>query len=353
VRAVAIAVGVALVAALTAVVAAAAIGLGGGKPAAEEKSGTLPAATAKVARRTLVDAATVDGKIVYGGTAPLVSAARGTATWLAPVGAVVTRGEPVLRADERPVPLFYGSVPLFRPLVEKAEGRDVRQLERNLRELGYGGFTADGLFSAATTKAVMRWQRDLDLPETGKIQVGEIIYAAGAVRVARHTVRVGASAAGELMSVTGTKKSVIAEAQVGEDAWAEPGTKVTVVLPEGPTVAGTVKGVAPAASSSDGDGTGEDDGQSTIRVTVEVRDQDRLSDRADAPVAVRYVLRQRKNVLTVPVAALLALAEGGYGLEVVDGGSTRVVAVELGLVSGGQVEVTGDVEAGMTVGMPA
>ena len=70
-------------------------------------------------------------------------------------------------------------------------------------------------------------------------------------------------------------------------------------------------------------------------------------------MTVRYVVRERKDVLAVPVAALLALAEGGYGLEVVEGGSSRIVAVELGLVSDGQVEVTGDVQADMIIGMPA
>jgi hypothetical protein len=58
-------------------------------------------------------------------------------------------------------------------------------------------------------------------------------------------------------------------------------------------------------------------------------------------------------VLTVPAAAPLALAEGGYGVQVVDGDRTRIVAVQTGLFAGGRVEVTGDgLTEGLTVGMP-
>jgi hypothetical protein len=54
------------------------------------------------------------------------------------------------------------------------------------------------------------------------------------------------------------------------------------------------------------------------------------------------------------VAALLALAEGGYGVEVVDGASTRIVAVETGLFAGGQVEVSGGgLAEGTVVGVPS
>jgi hypothetical protein len=60
-----------------------------------------------------------------------------------------------------------------------------------------------------------------------------------------------------------------------------------------------------------------------------------------------------KNVLSVPIEALLALKEGGYGLQVVEGGSTRVIAVEVGMFASGRVEVSGDgVAEGMKVGVP-
>jgi hypothetical protein len=52
-------------------------------------------------------------------------------------------------------------------------------------------------------------------------------------------------------------------------------------------------------------------------------------------------------VLAVPVDAVLALAEGGYALEVVDeAGRTHLVGVELGVFADGMVEVRGDIAAG-------
>jgi hypothetical protein len=71
-------------------------------------------------------------------------------------------------------------------------------------------------------------------------------------------------------------------------------------------------------------------------------------------VDVAFTASQRENVLTVPVAALLALAEGGYGLEVVEGSTSRITAVQTGLFADGQVEVTGQgLDEGTTVGMPS
>ena len=53
-------------------------------------------------------------------------------------------------------------------------------------------------------------------------------------------------------------------------------------------------------------------------------------------------------VLAVPVSGLLALAEGGYGLEVVEpSGAHRLVAVTTGIYAGSQVQIAA---AGIGVG---
>ncbi len=58
------------------------------------------------------------------------------------------------------------------------------------------------------------------------------------------------------------------------------------------------------------------------------------------------------DVVAVPVEALLALAEGGYAVEVQDGNGTRLIAVEAGFYADGLIEVTGDVAPGDMVVVP-
>jgi membrane fusion protein, multidrug efflux system len=54
----------------------------------------------------------------------------------------------------------------------------------------------------------------------------------------------------------------------------------------------------------------------------------------------------------VPVSALLALAEGGYGVEIIDGDNAYIVPVRTGMFAAGRVEISGDaITDGVTVGV--
>jgi hypothetical protein len=59
-----------------------------------------------------------------------------------------------------------------------------------------------------------------------------------------------------------------------------------------------------------------------------------------------------ENALTVPVEAVLALAEGGYAVEVHGAASSHLVGVELGTFADGFVEIAGDVAEGAEVVVP-
>jgi peptidoglycan hydrolase-like protein with peptidoglycan-binding domain len=323
----------------------------------------LPPATAAVTRTTLVETKTVSGTLGYGEEVPVDAAGQGTLTWIAAVGSTVKRGEALFKLDERAVVALYGSVPLYRTLRPGLAGADIRQLEENLAALGYTGFTVDTDYTAATAAAVRAWQTSLGLATTGTVERGQVVFTPGPVRVARHAARIGAttgrSDGGEtVLSYTGTTRQVTIDLKVADQALAVVGGKVTVTIPGGRSVDGTVAAVGTVAAAPEPTpGTSGPSGPTTsdarIPVTVELADQQALGTLEGAPVDVDLVSRRREGVLAVPVAALLALPEGGYGVEIVDGRSTRIVPVQTGLFAAGRVEISGGgIEEGMKVGVP-
>ncbi len=308
-----------------------------------------PAATARVIRETLAQETVLTGRLGYGTQQIFESKAVGTITWLPEPGAVISRGGVLMTADEHPVVALYGSLPIYRPLRAGSEGNDVAQLEDNLRALGHSGFTVDKEFNGATERAVRLWQRSLGLPETGVADASWVTYVDGAIRVAERRARVGSAASGQVFTYTPTTKVVTVDVRVDEMAWATKDAAVTVRLPDGGMVEGIVTAVGNEVSGSDSAAAAD----ATVPVTIALGDQGRLGALERAPVEVRHVSQRREDILTVPVSALLALVEGGYGLEVVSDAQTRIITVQTGLVARGRVEVRGEgLAEGMVVGMP-
>jgi len=328
---------------------AATVGFGGGGGGTAEAS-DLPPKTATVTRQTLVDTDEVDGELGYGDPTGLRGGSGGMVTWLAPEGETIKRGKPALRIDGNPVVVLYGPLPLYRPLSDGVEGPDVKQFEQNLAALGYRGFTVDDEFTGATADAVEEWQEDLGVEETGQVTAALVAYVPGPIRIAGHTTAVGAPAGGEVLKYTGTERLVTIDLPVPDRDLAVVGAAATITLPDGKTAEGKVATVGAVATTP----PGQADADPTVQVTVTVGDGKALGDLQEGPVDVELAAGTREDVLTVPVAALVALAEGGYGVQVVDGDATSYVAVETGLFAGGRVEVTSAALAeGMTVGMPS
>lgn len=315
-------------------------------PAAQPKA-PAAAETAEVRTVDLAERESVSGDLGFGVEKTLTGRRPGTVTKLPAQGAVLDRGAAIYEVDARPVVLFFGELPLYRDVGPGVtDGPDVRLVEQNLRDLGYSGFgTPNEKFTAATEAAIKKWQKKLGVDQTGVVAMGDVLVTTGLVRVATVTAQLGGDGAGPVLDYTGTLRSVTASLSVGQKELAKPGTKVTLTL-DGQRLAGTVASVVPAPAEDSQDPMGGS-ADPTYTATITIDDLTAIGDADAGSVDVEITSGAREGVLAVPVGALLALAEGGYGVELTSG---KLIAVETGLFADGLVEVSGaGLSAGMTV----
>jgi peptidoglycan hydrolase-like protein with peptidoglycan-binding domain len=307
----------------------------------------LPPSTTVITRMTLTQTEQVNGTLGYGATHTVSPSATGTITWLPAVRAVIGRGQALYRIDNKPVPLLFGGLPFYRQLSDGSAGPDVRELEQNLAALGYTGFTVDDSYTAATASAVSAWQADLGVAETGVFDPASVVLAPGKVRIASLAAQLGDRASGPVLAYTGTARTVHIDLDVALQQLVRRGTPAMLKLPAGTTLHGTVTSIGSVISA-------EGNQPATIGVTVAVGDQSALGALDQAPVTVNLISATARDVLTVPVAALVALAGSGYGVQVVTGSSSRYVPVQPGMFADGRVEISGaGLAAGTRVGVAA
>jgi peptidoglycan hydrolase-like protein with peptidoglycan-binding domain len=344
-------------------IAVAAVAAAGTAAALTSGSGPRPAsgpapATADVVRTDLADRTDVDGTLGYSGDYTVAGGGGGRLTWLPDVGATIRRGHRVYGADGHDVPLFYGATPLWRVLRSGvSSGADVRELERNLKALGYGdGMTVDSHFTAATAAAIRAWQDDLGVARTGAVAPGDVVVQPGAIRVKKVDAVLAARPGGRILTATGAEREITVNLPVTQQELAVKGARVTVDLPGDRSTTGHITSVGTVASAADSGGqsqTGQDTQTATVPVYIRL-DHASAAGRLDgAPVTVGFTSGTHKGVLAVPVQALLATAGGRYLVEVVTPTGRRQVPVELGIFADGKVEVSGTgLAAGMKVEVP-
>lgn len=313
-----------------------------------------PAATATVERGTITATDSWDGTLDRGSPFTATSGRSGTVTRLADQGAAVAPGDVLFRIDEQPVTLLSGVVPMYRELAPGASGVDVEQLETSLAALGYGGFPLDDTYTTDTADAVRAWQESLGAAPTGIVGRGDVVFApaGGQVDTLRSAVGDVVAPGRPILDITGTDQVVNLEVDVEDLDRFAVDTPVTVLLPTGGEVAGTVRSTAVVEPAADPMAENGGDTEPIVQVEIALG-ENAPNELVGAPVDVVVGVDERSNVLLVPVNALLALTEGGYGLEVVaDDGTTSIVPVETGLFAEGKVEITSpDIAEGDIVGV--
>ncbi len=326
-----------------------AVAVRGGAPQSAA-SAPPPATTTTVVRTNLATTVLTEGTLGYAPSPPIVNRLDGTYTDLPQVGTTIGFGQGLYRVDNEPVVLMGGSTPAWRPFAPgMTDGPDVTELQSDLIALGdASGLLSypSGRYDTATIDAVERWQRAHELAPNAEIALGEIAFLPEPVLVGAPNTAAGdpASPGDDPYTVTTTRRTVTVPLNANLPP-INPGETVSILLPTNVTTPGTITQIGPdpsPPSSETSSGAGSRSSVTSTIATVSPVDPTATGNGAAVPVQVSLTTQSVNHVLAVSISALLAVAGGGYGVEVVAAsGAHRLVGVTTGLFTGSQVQITG------------
>jgi len=330
-------------------------GVAGATPAAQEPAGTVP-----VQKGKLSSAVSLDGTLTYrarsdGAPFSAIDRATGTYTELPGDGDRVGCGDVFYRVDDEPVLLLCGPVPAYRDLRRGDVGRDVRELNENLRRLGYPAATGDD-FTGRTRAALEALQRARGADVTGELALGAAVFLPEPVRIAGVSGRLGAAAqpGAEVAQATTDTLEVQVSLDAAQQGVVRAGARARITLPGNTSVTGKVDRLGRVAEVPAGQRA--DPADATVPAYLSLDDPAKARGLDRAPVQVEITTKGVDSALNVPVTALLGRSGGGFAVEVVRaGGRHELVAVELGLFdsAGGRVQVDGELREGDQVVVPS
>jgi hypothetical protein len=339
---------------------------------------TVATSLATVERRSLSSQQTENGTLGYAGSYTVINQAGAagegeagggegkggegggaTVTSLPATGQVVQQGQVLYEVQGEPVILLYGATPAYRTMSKGMSGKDVAELNSDLIALGYAtGAAIDEhpeYFGTETKDALKALQEQLGVKETdgvklGRLALGQAVFQTSALRITKVLGTLGGAAhsGSPILEASGTRRQVVVKLDAAEQSSIKPGDHVTITLPNNQTTPGVVSYISKVAKSSSSGGGGkggggEEEGTPTIEVQITPTEARATGTLDQAPVRVAITTGHESNVLAVPVSALVALAEGGYAVEVAEGRSHHLVGVTLGIFdnAAGKVAVSG------------
>jgi len=273
-----------------------------------------------------------------------------TAVSVAP-GDEVSAGSVLYTVALRPVVIAQGAVPAFRAIGLDTEGPDVAQLQGMLAaEQLYSG-SIDGKAGPATVRAIKDWQKRIEVPQTGSVEVGDVIYVPSLpVRVALNSEIIfsGATLTGGEEAVQGLPESpsFIIPATESQAAMMPAGTRVNITSPNNVQWVGQVIGQSSRSETGNIDvKLGGKNGSAICEDTC-----------GQVPVAGKTTLKseivtvEKVSGLIVPSAALVTTADGQVAAISEDGtrvpvtvvASARGMSAVEGIAEGARVRVPGE-----------
>ena len=159
-----------------------------------------------------------------------------------------------------------------------------------------------------------------------------------------------------IYNISSTGIEVVFQIDASDQDMVSLGNEVKVELPSGEKINATISFIdSVVTQGQNGD---------FIEVKLDISSSEEFKVYDQAPVDVFVTSEISEDVLYVPVNALIALAEGGYALEIYNGDTevsgfegisgvdTSYVGVEIGVFTDGFVEVSGNISEGMIVVVP-
>ena len=160
----------------------------------------------------------------------------------------------------------------------------------------------------------------------------------------------------QMYNISSTGIEVVFQIDASDQDMVSIGDSVEVELPSEERIKATISYIDPVVTQGqNGD---------FIEVKLDISSKEDVKVYDQAPVDVFVTSEVSQDVLYVPVNALIALAEGGYALEIYNGESevgvfegvsgvdTTYVGVDIGVFTDGFVEVSGNISEGMIVVVP-
>ncbi len=318
----------------------------------DQVAALAPVETVAVSRRSLTESVEANGSVGHGAVSTLPIDTQGIVTRAPAQDDLLTEGDVAVWVNERPVTLAAGSAPMYRELRRVASGErdeagvrvglqsgtDVDQLQAFLLAEGFdddGRLEPDGIFGVSTERAVKAWQTSVGLPATGRVDRAQIVFVDRPVRVESELIEGDAFTS---LTVTSPEPTITVTVSAKKRAFFATGATVEVDGPDG-TVPGTVTKTTRSVSP-------EGTTQYEVEITVEAG---ALGTAETIKVTATKTIAD--DVLTVPARALLALAEGGWAVQVVTPTGPEVTAVQLGDVVDGIAEID-NIDEGTEVVVP-